>query len=100
MSQYKIDKIIQQMASLHIMFCMPKIVINKATGEVITFEHHWINDEAKETYGKLAEVLLYEQQTFQQSMHPTSGILRDLQASSDLECFINLKILPTPPTRG
>jgi len=100
MSEYRINKIIHQMSQLYIMFCMPRITVNKQTGEVVTIEYIWNNDEAKETYGKLAELLLYEYKAFQQSMHPTSGILRDLQSSATPEQLSAFRLLSIPPTRG
>ena len=79
---------------------MPRIAANKTSGEIISFEYVWKDKEAEETYGKLAELLLFERQAFQQSMHPTSGILRDLQSSATPEQLSAFRLLSIPPTRG
>ena len=88
------------MTNLYIMFCMPRITVNKQTGEIVSMENVWNNEEAKETYGKLAELLLIEQKAFQQGMHPTSGILRDLQASATPEQLSAFEYFTRPPTCG
>lgn len=99
-SEYRINKIIHEMSQLHIMFCMPRITVNKTSGEIISTEYVWNNKKAEETYGKLAELLLFDRQAFQQSMHPTSGILHDLQSSATPEKLSAFRHLSNPPTRG
>lgn len=99
-SEYRINKIIHEMSQLYIMFCMPRITVKKTTGEIISTEYVWNNKEAEEAYAKLAELLLFERQAFQQSMHPTSGILRDLQSSATPEQLSAFRLLSIPPTRG
>ena len=47
-------QIISQMASLYIMFCMPRAVVNMDTGEA-HLEYRWTNKEAESTYLQLQE---------------------------------------------
>lgn len=60
MSNYNINKLSWQMSRLYVMFCMPKITMNKDTGEFLSVDYFWTNEEAKETYNQLSLLLAKE----------------------------------------
>lgn len=51
-----LTQVLKEMTQLYTRFCLPQLVINRETGEIISLEGKWQNTDAEKLYNTLSEI--------------------------------------------
>lgn len=57
MSDY-FDSVQAEMVRIYSTYCLPRIVINKHTREIISFEYAWVDKDAEKLFNTLGQIIL------------------------------------------
>ena len=69
----KRDVILQEMSKIYTMFCLPRITMNTKTHET-KIEYVWQNDEARQLFETLGELLKIENQALLEQQYAQHGV--------------------------